>query len=412
MTAILPTSSYSATDSRPALWPTARPEGAPPVFPVLTPPRQGPHTEIQPGMGDAPAQRVGRYRLHSRLGRGGTASVYRAHDPDLGRDVAIKFLHAALCADEECRTRFLREARAVGSLSHPNIVVVHGVGEIDGRPFMTMELMEGQPLSELLEGGKQLPLRDAVLIGLQLARALEYAHARGVQHRDIKPGNIMLLQNGAGEANFVSEGPRSGPHIKVTDFGIAHIEDGVPQQHTPVGTVIGTPHYMSPEQTRGEKLDGRSDLFAAGIVLYQMLTGTRPFQGENLVAVAQQIAAAQPPAVNRYRADVPASLRRVVERCLQKRPAQRFESGAELASALRRVLTEMDQNEQGKVRPRAVPVARVARVAQMARRSIILMAALALVTVLTMAVTGAMYFVADWFAQPIHWVAAAAAKLP
>jgi eukaryotic-like serine/threonine-protein kinase len=318
-----------------------------------------------PGSLDAPAEQVGRYRLQSRLGRGGMATVYRAHDPDIGRDVAIKFLHAALCADDECRTRFLREARAAGSLSHPNIVIVHDVGEIEGRPFMAMELIEGQPLSDLLEGGKQLPLRDTVLIGLQLARALEYAHARGVVHRDIKPGNIMLMQNGpatVGATDAVNLGvsssanTSSSPRIKVTDFGIAHMDDGLQQHKTHVGTVIGTPHYMSPEQARGETLDGRSDLFAVGIVLYQALTGARPFQGDNLVAVAQQIATAEPPAVTSRRADIAASLRRVVERCLQKLPAQRFASGAELASALRRVLSEMDQAALEKARPRIVPL--------------------------------------------------------
>ncbi len=352
--------SHGAPASHAAALPNGLAQDAQPAQPVVAPPGAALHTQILPGMADAPAQQVGRYRLHSRLGRGGMATVYRAHDPDIGRDVAIKFLHASLCADEECRTRFLREARAAGSLSHPNIVVVHDVGEIEGRPFMAMELIEGQPLSDLLEGGKQLSLRDTVLIGLQLARALEYAHARGVVHRDIKPGNIMLLQSGpaaaAGAGSSGSATGTSSPRIKVTDFGIAHIDDGLPQQHTQVGAVIGTPHYMSPEQARGEKLDGRSDLFAAGIVLYQALTGARPFQGQNLVAVAQQIATVEPPAVSSRRADVPASLRRVVERCLQKLPAQRFESVAELASALRRVLAEMDLSAQEKAKPRIVPL--------------------------------------------------------
>jgi eukaryotic-like serine/threonine-protein kinase len=371
MTATLPTGSNTVTATLPAGAPSPlaqAPQATPTLQPFSLPLHSGLRTEILPGMGDAPAQQVGRYRLHSRLGRGGMATVYRAHDPDIGRDVAIKFLHASLCADEECRTRFLREARAAGSLSHPNIVVVHDVGEIEGRPFMAMELIEGQPMSDLLEGGKQLPLRDTVLIGLQLARALEYAHARGVVHRDIKPGNIMLLQSGTGGTGGASAASGAGgaasaggtgtssPRIKVTDFGIAHIDDGLPQQHTQVGAVIGTPHYMSPEQARGEKLDGRSDLFAAGIVLYQALTGARPFQGENLVAVAQQIALAEPPAITSRRADVPPALRRVVERCLQKLPAQRFESGAELTSALRRVLAEMDQSAQDKARPRIVPL--------------------------------------------------------
>ena len=291
--------------------------------------------------GDAPMRQVGRYLIQQLLGRGGMATVYRAHDPSIGRDVAIKFLHASLCEDEECRTRFLREARAAGGLSHANIVIVHDVGEIEGRPFMAMELIDGTPLDDVLEKRRQLPVRDVVLIGLQLARALEYAHARGIVHRDIKPGNIMLL--------------RDGQSIKVTDFGIAHMDDGL-KHRTQVGAVIGTPHYMSPEQARGEKLDGRSDLFAAGIVLYEMLTGERPFRGDNLVAVVNQIATATPPAVNTKRPDAPASLRRVIERCLAKAPAERYPSGQELSAALRKVLDDIDETAKEKDKPRIVPL--------------------------------------------------------
>jgi eukaryotic-like serine/threonine-protein kinase len=248
-------------------------------------------------------RQVGRYMIQSRLGRGGMATVYKAHDPSIGRDVAVKFLHASLAEDEDCRARFLREARAAGGLSHPNIVVVHDVGEIEGRPYMAMELIDGMTLADLVERNKVVPVRDAVVIGLQLARALEYAHARGVVHRDIKPGNIMLLSDGR--------------TVKVADFGIAHMDDGG-LQRTQVGDVLGTPQYMSPEQTRGDKLDGRSDLFSAGIVLYQLLAGERPFRGENLVAVATQIATAEPPPLAQKRPDAPASLRRIVERCLAK----------------------------------------------------------------------------------------------
>jgi len=289
---------------------------------------------------DAPALEVGRYRIVQRLGRGGMATVYRAHDPTIGRDVALKFLHAALCHVEECRTRFLREARAAGALSHPNIVVVHDVGEIDGRPYMAMELIDGTPLSDVLDERGALPIRDTVLVGLQLARALEYAHRHGVVHRDIKPGNIMLL--------------RDGQTIKVTDFGIAHMDDGAHEQQTQIGAVIGTPQYMSPEQARGERLDGRSDLFAAGIVLYHLLTGHRPFQGANLVAVAQQIASAEPASIGTLRPDTPPALRRIVERCLRKQPAQRYASGQELAAALRQVLEEFDRVARERAKPRVV----------------------------------------------------------
>jgi eukaryotic-like serine/threonine-protein kinase len=303
-----------------------------------------PSSTLPPGamLDDAQVRQVGRYRVQSRLGRGGMATVYRAHDPSIGRDVAIKFLHPSMSEDTECRVRFLRESRAAGGLSHPNIVVVHDVGEIEGRPYMAMELVNGTTLSDLLEKTKTLPVRDVVAIGLQLAQALEYAHSRGIVHRDIKPGNIMLLAD--------------GQSIKVADFGIAHIEDGSGEQRTMVGAVLGTPQYMSPEQTRGDKIDGRSDLFSVGIVLYQMLAGERPFRGESLVAVATKIASEEPTALSQKRPGLPASLRRVVDRCLAKAPAQRYQSGQELADALRKVQTEIDDSARESSKKRLVPL--------------------------------------------------------
>jgi HAMP domain-containing protein len=291
-------------------------------------------------------QQVGRYLIRERLGRGGMATVFKAHDPTINRDVAIKFLHASLCADDEYRARFVREARAAGGLSHPNIVIVHDVGEIDGRPYMAMELIEGVSLADEIEKHKTMPIRDVVVMGMQLARALDYAHQRGIVHRDIKPGNIMRL---AGSQT-----------IKVTDFGIAHMddrgEDTDAASHTRIGDVLGTPQYMSPEQTNGEKLDGRSDLFSTGIVLYQMLTGRRPFRGDSLVAVATRIATEDPPPITKQRPDVPASLRRVVDRCLAKQPSNRFQTGRELSDALAKVLAELDEIAREKNRPRIVPL--------------------------------------------------------
>jgi len=293
-------------------------------------------------MAEGQMRQVGRYQVQSRLGRGGMATVYRAHDPSIGRDVAVKFLHASLCEDEDCRMRFLREARAAGGLSHPNIVVVHDVGEIERRPYMAMELIDGSPLSDKLEKTRSLPVREVVIIGLQLARALEYAHARGIVHRDIKPGNIMILAD--------------GQTIKVADFGIAHMDDGNTEQRTMVGAVMGTPQYMSPEQTRGDKVDGRSDLFSAGIVLYQLLAGERPFRGESLVAVATKIATEDPPPLNQKRPEVPASLRRVIDRCLAKKPEQRYQTGKEVAEALQKVLHEIDEAARESNKPRIVPL--------------------------------------------------------
>lgn len=296
----------------------------------------------RPVSADAPMRQVGRYQILDRIGRGGMASVFKAHDPGIGRDVAIKFLHASLCEDEEYRSRFLREARASGGLSHPNIVTVHDVGEIDGRPYMAMELLDGEPLADILEPGQPLPIRDTVVMAIQLARALDYAHKRGIVHRDIKPGNIARV--------------RGTLDIKVMDFGIAHMESTKGEQRTRVGDVLGTPQYMSPEQMNGEKIDGRADLFSAGIVMYQMLTGQRPFSGDSVVSLALKIAKEDPTPLNKLRPGIPASLRRVVDRCLAKAPEHRFQTGTELAEALIKVLNEIDEEARVKGGPKLIPL--------------------------------------------------------
>ncbi len=332
----------------PATNPSAEPELESKLGPVLemeSAAKPGPVTwpSVAGSTGvDGTPRRMERYEIRRRLGQGGMATVYLAHDPKIGRDVALKLLHPSLSADDECRTRFMREARAAGSLSHPHIVIVHDVGEIDGTPFMAMELLEGDSLAEVLEKEQVLPIRDVVSLGIELGAALEYAHGKGVVHRDIKPANIMMLPDHRG--------------IKVTDFGIAHIEQAGVQQHTVVGAVLGTPQYMSPEQARGDKLDGRSDLFSVGIVLYQALTGDRPFKGETMFSIAQQITSTVPPPITTRRPDTPPSLRRVVEKCLAKQPEQRFASGAELGRALRRVAAELDAAAAEKHKPRILPL--------------------------------------------------------
>jgi serine/threonine protein kinase/HAMP domain-containing protein len=295
-----------------------------------------------PAAGAPETRQVGRYLIGERLGRGGMATVFRAHDPDIGRDVAIKFLHATLCEDREYHARFLREARAAGGLSHPNIVTVHDVGEIEGRPYMAMELLEGKPLSEEMANNQPLPVRDVVVMGIQLARALAYAHSRGIVHRDIKPGNLMRV--------------KGTQTIKVTDFGIAHMDSAGAEHRTRVGDILGTPQYMSPEQAQGDRLDGRSDLFSTGILLYQMLTGQRPFLGDSLVALAVKIAREDPIPIENLRRDLPPSLRRIVERCLAKAPDRRFQTGEELSDALGRVLSEIDEAARQKNKPRIVPL--------------------------------------------------------
>lgn len=357
--------------------PASRGFGQPATRPAAGAADAQPVTQTLPGTAtvNAPAVRqVGRYLIQERLGRGGMATVFKAHDPGIGRDVAIKFLHATLCEDAEYRGRFLREARAAGGLSHPNIVTVHDVGEIEGRPYMAMELLHGEPLSDLMESGKPMPLREMVIMGIQLARALDYAHAHGIVHRDIKPGNIVRL--------------RGSNTIKVTDFGIAHMEStGTGEQRTRVGDVLGTPQYMSPEQTQGEKLDGRSDLFSAGIMFYQMLTGQRPFQADSLVALAMKIAHEDPPPLEKLRPDLPHALRRIVERCLAKPRDRRFQTGRELSDALSRVLADLDEAARARERPRIVPL-RLKWAAMMALVVAVVMALSA--TVITQRQYGAM----------------------
>ncbi|WP_234413858.1 protein kinase domain-containing protein [Ideonella sp. A 288] len=334
----------SGTPTQPPTQPPTHPQGQS-TGTLPGTPAQPPATLPGKSVGAEPdIRRVGRYQILERLGRGGMATVFKAHDPGIGRDVAIKFLHASLCEDEGCRVRFLREAGAAGRLSHANIAIVHDVGEIDGRPYMAMELLTGESLAEELEEKKTLPVREVVTIGIQLARALDYAHGKGIVHRDIKPANIMRMADSR--------------TIKVTDFGIAHIDDPTDDQtdRTRVGDILGTPQYMSPEQARGDKIDGRSDLFSVGIVLYQMITGVRPFRGDSLIAVATKIANEDPPPIDKQRTDVPAALRRAVDRCLAKQQANRFQTGAELAEALVKVLNEIDEAATAKNRPRIVPL--------------------------------------------------------
>ena len=225
-------------------------------------------------------------------------------------------------------------------LSHPNIVTVFDVGEIEGRPYIAMELLDGGALDEEIGRARGLPIRDALSIGIQLANALDFAHAKGIVHRDIKPSNIARI--------------KGADTIKVTDFGIAHIQTSEALQHTRVGTVIGTPHYMSPEQALGHKVDARSDLFCVGVLLYQLLTGQRPFEGDSVVSLSVQIAREEPRPIEQLRREVPARLRRIVDRCLAKQPEQRFQSGRELADALGNVARQLDAEGYRDGRPRGM----------------------------------------------------------
>ena len=293
-----------------------------------------------------PMDRLGRYQIREIIGEGAMACVYRAFDPEINRALAIKLLKGQLRLDGEYRNRFLREAKGAGVLSHPNIVTVFDVGEDQGHPYIAMELVEGQTLAEALKGTKALTTRDIVEIGIQLTRALDYAHKKGIVHRDVKPGNIMRLT----DTNT----------IKVADFGICRIDGSDATdatQQTQIGNVLGTPHYMSPEQVVGEKVDSRSDLFSAGVVLYQLLTGHLPFEGDTLISVAYKITKTDPPSLDKVRGDLPLSLRRIIERSLKKQPDKRFQSGEEFAQALVGVARELADESQKQGRARGIPMA-------------------------------------------------------
>ncbi len=274
---------------------------------------------------------LGPYEIVAPLGAGGMGEVYRARDPRLGRDVALKVLAAGVAADPERLRRFEREARTVAALNHPHIVVLHSIEEADGVRFLTMELVEGESLAAQLKPGG-LPLERILEIAIPLAEALVAAHDRGIVHRDLKPGNVMISRDG---------------RLKVLDFGLARASESeansgaITQMETmesPVsrsGSVMGTVPYMSPEQLRGEPADARSDLFALGVILHELATGGRPFTGASSADVCSAILRDPPPRLGGVRSDLPADLERIVGRCLEKTPRGRYQTALDVLNELR-----------------------------------------------------------------------------
>lgn len=265
-----------------------------------------------------------RYTIIEQLGQGAMGTVYRAHDPQIDRTVALKVIDLSnLPHAEEWRARFRREMRIAGSLLHPNIAVVFDAGEQDDSVYIVMELLEGETLTDRMARG--LTWREAITLLAPICEALDYAHRRGVVHRDVKPANIMVLPDG---------------QAKLTDFGVARLETapGV----TKPGTLVGTPLYMAPEQVRGERVDGRADLFALGVILYEMLTGQYPFPGEGLTEVLCRITGPAPVDLTPLERRVPPALQAVVARALAKDPDERYATGAEMAMDLERCLTEAE----------------------------------------------------------------------
>jgi serine/threonine protein kinase len=266
---------------------------------------------------------AGRYELQELVGSGGMSNVFRAYDRLLERPVAIKVLHEQLGRDEDYVERFRREARAVAQLAHPNIVTVIDRGEEDGRQYIVFEYIEGENLKALVANGA-LPVDETLHYGLQVARALDFAHKRGLVHRDVKPQNVLLNEDG---------------QAKVTDFGIARSLDV--QGVTQTGTILGTSDYIAPEQARGDKVDQKTDIYSLGTVLYELLTGEVPYEGDNFVAVAMRHVNDPVPSVLDRRRDVPIRLDLVIQRAMAKNPDDRFESMEKLVEELERCLVEL-----------------------------------------------------------------------
>lgn len=268
----------------------------------------------------------GRYEIRSLIGRGGMAEVHQAYDTLLSRVVAIKMLRIDLAKDTVFLTRFRREALASASLNHENIVQVYDTGEQvvtapDGTevhvPYIVMELVEGHTVHQLLTDGQPVPINEAVEIMSGVLNALEYSHKRGLVHRDIKPGNVMLTNSGK---------------IKVMDFGIARALEDSGQTMTSTDAVVGTAQYLSPEQARGETVDTRSDLYSCGCMLFELLTGRAPFKGDSAVSVAYQHVAEMPPLPSAIAADISPELDRMVMKSLAKRPEERYQDAAAMRS--------------------------------------------------------------------------------
>ena len=277
-------------------------------------------------------QQVSHYRIEAPLGRGGMGVVYAAEDLRLGRKVAIKFLPEEACCEPEAVERFLREARAISALNHPHICTLHDIGEHQGQQFMVMELLEGEPVKARLARGP-LPIEEVLRYGEQIADALDAAHAKGIVHRDLKPANLFLTGRG---------------QVKVLDFGVAKLSEpgraaataetlAGSDRLTVTGSAIGTIHYMSPEQARGLNIDGRSDLFTLGTVLYEMATGRAPFQGATPAVVFEGILGGVPDAPSSLVAGIPDDFDRIVFRALEKDRDMRYQSAADMRADLRRL---------------------------------------------------------------------------
>ena len=292
-------------------------------------------SEVQDQGGSLLGRTVSHYRIEAKIGEGGMGEVYSAEDTQLGRRVALKVLPEEMAEKPSRLQRFRREAKAVAALNHPNIVTLYSVEEVDGRTFLTMELVQGEPLTALIRPGGQ-PLAQVLEVGFQLADALIAAHDRGITHRDLKPANVMLGADG---------------RLKILDFGLAKLHEesssgeesatrAYTENLTQEGSMLGTMPYMSPEQVQGLPVDHRTDIFSLGVMLYELAAGERPFRGESPAQLISSILRDVPDEVGERRSDLPNHLSRVVRRCLEKDPARRFQTVRDLKIELEELQRE------------------------------------------------------------------------